>query len=245
MTADAEQKVAIVTGSTHGIGRAIALRLSRDGVRVVVNCRTDVEAGNAVVAEIAAAGGEAVLAEGDVGQPSELQSLFDSAERAFGRIDIFVHNAAAAHLGSILEASAEDFDRVYNVNARALFLGFAEAGRRMRDGGRLLFISSSGVRHVVPGGGLYHASKAAGEALMRPFAEELGPRGITVNAVEAGVTRTRSTARLSPEILDVIAQRTALRRIGEPEDVAEVIAFLASDSGRWITGQVVQASGGT
>lgn len=240
-----DNRVAIVTGSVRGIGRAIAMRLVADGVHVVLNCKVDVETGRAMVAEIEQAGGRAVLQCADVADSAQLRGLFDCAEAEFGGTDIFVHNASSFVSGAISQATEADYDHLYAVNSRATFIAMREAADRMRDDGRVVLISSGATTGGGPSNiGLYTASQAAGEALVTHFARELGTRGITVNTVAPGVTRTRNVDGFPPEALAQIAANTALRRIGEPEDIADIVGFLASDAGRWVTGQRIGATGG-
>jgi len=239
-------KVAIVTGSSRGIGRAIARRLAADGFHVVVNCRVGSDAGATVVDEILHAGDRAVLGQCDITEPGAIAELFGLAEVTFGGVDVFVHNAPARVRGDLIDETDEDFDHAFGANARSTFVGFREGARRIRDGGRLVFISSGVTRggSGLAGQGLYTASKTAGEALARAFARELGGRGITVNSVLPGVTRTQSISGRSEEMLAHIVASTPLGRIGEPEDVADAVGFLCSERARWITGQSIAVDGG-
>ncbi|WP_433354327.1 glucose 1-dehydrogenase [Microtetraspora malaysiensis] len=234
------QRAALVTGSSRGIGAAIAMRLAADGARVLVNYRTNREAAGKVVTRITTDGGQAVAVQADVADADQLRSLFDAAEEHFGRLDVLVSNAGIWRTAPIGQASDEDFDTVFATNTRATFLALREAANRLTDGGRIIVISSGATVRPGPGGGLYAASKAAGEQLVRAAARELAPRQITVNSVLPGATRTDMLAGNEEEFV----ARTALGRLGEPDDIADVVAFLASDAARWITGQAILADGG-
>jgi 3-oxoacyl-[acyl-carrier protein] reductase len=239
------QKVAIVTGSSRGIGRAIAARLAADGACVVVNYRTDPEAAEKVVAQIEADGGRALAVRADVTDRDQLRTMFEAAEDFFDGVDILVNNAAIGRFSTIADASDEDFDVTFSTNTRATFLAMREASNRLRDGGRIVVISSGQYVSVVPGSALYGASKAAADQMVRVLAGELGPRQITVNSVLPGPTRTQAfLAASSADAIEPIVGRTPLGRIGEPADIADIVSFLASDSAGWITGQAIRAGGG-
>ncbi len=243
MTSSTTDRVAVVTGSSRGIGRATALRLAAGGAAVIVNSRTESAAGEQVVASIRAQGGRARLQRADAADPAGLVSLFDAAERHFGGLDVLVHNAAGFVRGPLAAAADHDYGHTFELNARATFVALREAGRRMRDGGRIVFVSSAATRMSPPGEALYTASKAAGEHLVRAFAREVGPRGITVNNVLPGPTDTDGFAAAAAPVEALIAQ-TPLGRLGRPADVADVVGFLASDAARWITGQSIAVDGG-
>ncbi|MGW5644888.1 SDR family oxidoreductase [Saccharopolyspora sp. NPDC003752] len=238
--------VALVTGSSRGIGRAIAERLGADGMSVVVNYRSDRAAADEVVAKIEAAGGRATAAQADVTDPAQLRALFDAAEQHFGGLDVLVNNVGTARFSPIAEATDDDFDVLFGTNARATFIALREAANRLRDGGRIVVISSGVTAVNRPGTGLYGAAKAAGDQLVRVLAKELGPRRITVNSVRPGATRTDALTAIQPaSVIERAAAETPLGRIAEPGDIADIAAFLASDDSRWVTGQVINAGGGT
>ncbi|TDD28079.1 SDR family oxidoreductase [Actinomadura sp. KC06] len=243
MPSKATDRVAVVTGSSRGIGRATALRLATGGAAVIVNYHTDAASAKQVVADIEAGGGRAMTARADAADPTELRTLLDAAEHHYGGLDVLVHNAAGFVRTPLTAATDGDYAHTFSLNAQATFVALREAGRRMRDGGRIVFISSIVTRIDPPGEALYAASKAAGEHLIRTFAREIGPRGITVNSVLPGPTDTDGFAASSAPVETLIAQ-TPLGRLGEPEDIAEVIGFLASDAARWITGQHITVDGG-
>jgi 3-oxoacyl-[acyl-carrier protein] reductase len=236
-------RVALVTGSGRSIGRAIALRLAADGARVLVNYKSNAEAAEQVVSTIEVAGGQAAAVQADVTDPVQLALLFDAAEQRYGGLDVFVHNAYGFAAGPIAGASDEDYARSFAANSQATFVAFREAAGRVRDGGRIVYISSSATRASDPSVSVYSASKAAGEQLVRTFAREVGPRGITVNSVLPGPTNTDAMQHMKHMLVERIA-RTPMGRFGEPEDIADVVGFLTSHDARWVTGQSIAADGG-
>jgi 3-oxoacyl-[acyl-carrier protein] reductase len=238
-----QDKTALVTASSRGIGRAIAERLGAMGANVVVNYATNSAAAAETVSAIVAAGGAATAVQADVGDLSALRNLFDVTEQTYGGLDIVVNNHASIVFGGMDQITEEDYDRVFAVTARATFFSLQEAAKRMRDGGRIINISAGGT--VSPGawGGAYHGAKAAVEQFTTTLSKELGSRQITVNAVLPGVTRTDGLS-IPPPMIEQLIGQTSLGRLGEPDDVAAVVAFLASPDGRWMTGQLVRAGGG-
>jgi 3-oxoacyl-[acyl-carrier protein] reductase len=238
-------KVALVTGGSRGIGRAIAERLGADGASMIVNYRTERDAADQVVRAIQASGGQATAVQADVTDTRQLVGLFDAAERHYGGVDIVIGNAGVTRISPIAETTDEDYERVFSTNTRATFTLLREAARRVRDGGRVVVVSSGLTVARRAGYGIYAASKAAGQELVRYLATELGPRAITVNSVLPGLTRTDAFEKLSsPAVQREFAERTPLGRLGEPADIADVVGFLASDAGRWVTGQALHACGG-
>ncbi|MEV2212090.1 SDR family oxidoreductase [Streptomyces sp. NPDC050997] len=238
-------KVALVTGASRGIGRGVAERLGSDGAQVIVNYRSDAEAAAEVVATVEKAGGHATAVRADVSDPVQLRGLFETAEDTYGGLDILVGNVGVARFAPLADATDEDFELVFATNTRATFGALREAARRLRDAGRIVVISSGTTVTARPTGGLYAASKAAGDQLVRAAAQELGPRGITVNSVLPGATRTDALeAGMTAERLAAIRGQTPLGRLGEPADIAAVVAFLVSEDGGWITGQTIHAGGG-
>lgn len=237
--------VALVTGSSRGIGRAIAERLGADGAAVVVNYHSDRSAAEQVVAAIEASGGRAVAAQADVADPAQLTGLFETAEQHFGGLDILVNNVGTATFSPIAEATDNEFDLMFTTNTKATFIALRTAANRLRDGGRIVVVSSGVTATLRPGSGIYAATKAASETLARVLAKELGPRGITVNNVLPGAVRTEALAAArSPALTEQVINQTPLGRIGEPDDIADIVAFLASPDARWITGQSLHAGGG-
>ncbi|MGW4092838.1 glucose 1-dehydrogenase [Nocardia sp. NPDC004750] len=237
--------VAIVTGGSRGIGRAIAERLGTRGASVVVNYQSNRPAAEQVVAAIECSGGQAWAVRADVADPAGPRRLFDAAEERFGGVDVFVNNAGVARFGSIAEATDEDFELMFAVNTKATFVALREAAKRLRDNGRIVVVSSGATLTNRPGSGVYGASKAAVEQLVRVLARELGPRGITANSVLPGAVRTDALAASGAIGANQrIRQSVPLGRMGEPDDIADVVGFLASEEARWITGASVPVGGG-
>jgi 3-oxoacyl-[acyl-carrier protein] reductase len=240
-----KNKVAIVTGSSRGIGTHIAKSLSDAGARVVVNYASDQAGADRVVAEIRAAGGEAIAVKADVSQTSEVKALFDAAIAKFGKVDLLINNAGIAIYKLIKDTSDDDFDRIFDINVRGVFLTLREAATRLADGGRIINLSSSVTRLMMPAYGSYSATKAAVEQLTRVFAKEVGQRRITVNSISPGPTNTELfTAGKTEETIKRLASMAALGRIGEPEDIARVVLFLVSDEAAWVTAQNLGVNGG-
>lgn len=241
MSTSLSGKVAIVTGSSRGTGRAIAERLAADGAAVVVNYVRGEQAAQEVVSAIRQRGGQAAAIHADVSQPAEVRRLFAEARGAFGSLDIVVANAGVAVVKSIAESTEEEFDHVFGANAKGVFFTLQEAARQVRDGGRIVVVSTGGTRMLMTGTGLYLGSKGAAEQFVRVLSRELGPRNITVNALSPGFT---DTDLLPDRDRAVAAGMSPFARIGEPAEVASVAAFLASDDARWVTGQNIGAGGG-
>lgn len=253
MAAPLHHKVALVTGGSHGIGRAIAERFARDGAAVGIGYGHDEAAAVDTVAGIREDGGHAFAVHtqlGVRGDAARLWAAFDESGKEYapdGKLDILVHNAAKGSFVRLGELAEEEFDAVFAVSVRAPFFITKLALPRLRDGGRVINISSRAADLATPGAIAYSASKGALDAFTLSLAKELGPRGITVNSVSPGVILTRNNAYLSDdkEAAAQAAARIALGRLGQSEDVADIVAFLASADARWVTGQVIDASGGT
>ena len=238
-------KVAVVFAASRGIGRAVAERLGRDGAAVVVNYAANAAKAGEVVAAIGRAecGGPAVAVRGDASRRDDVRRVFDEAVQRFGRVDIVVNAAGASVFKPHDALTDEDFDRVFAVNARGAMYVLQEAGRRVVDGGRIVQFSTGGTAMPMPGAGLYAASKAAGEQMALALAKELGPRGIPVNLVSPGATDTDGLVMPKEQVEAIVAQ-TPLGRLGPPEDVADVVAFLCGPDARWMTGQNLRPTGG-
>ncbi len=238
-----EGDVAIVTGSSRGIGRAIVERLATDGASVLVNYVTNDDAARDVVAAIDAAGGDALAVQGDVSEAGDVEQLFDEAEAAFGSVDIVVNAAGTSVCGPIAEFAETDFDRVFDVNAKGTFFVLREAANRITDDGRIVDLSTVGTVRGDAGVGPYAGSKAASEQMVTALADELGERNIRVNTVSPGVTDTDGLI-MSDETVERMVEQTPLGRRGQAADVADVVVFLVSNDGRWLTGQNLRATGG-
>ncbi|MFC8848812.1 MULTISPECIES: SDR family oxidoreductase [unclassified Micromonospora] len=238
------QRVAIVTGGSQGIGRRIAQRLAADGFAVVVNFATGKIEAEQVVAEILAAGGNAVAVPADVADELAVAELFDVAERTYGGIDVVVHSAGVASHAPVTELDLAELDRVHRINVRGTFVVDQQAARRIRPGGALVNISSTTTRLSLPGYAAYAASKAAVDAITLILARELRGRDVTVNAVAPGATATALfLAGKDEQTIAAMAAMSPMDRLGDPGDTAEVVAFLAGPA-RWINGQVVYVNGG-
>jgi 3-oxoacyl-[acyl-carrier protein] reductase len=237
-------KVALVTGSSRGIGAAIAKRLARDGYKVTVNYVGNEDLAAGVVRDIEAAGGQAVRHRADVSDAGEVRALFDANDKAFGGVDVVVSNAGIMRLAPFARMSDEDFDRMIDVNMKGSFYTLREAARRVRNGGRIITLSSSITQLRTPTYGPYAASKAAQDMYASVLAKELGERQISVNAVAPGlVNTTLFTDGKTEQQIQGFIQRTPLGRLGEPEDIANVISALVSADAAWVSGQVVYANG--
>lgn len=239
------QRAAIVTGGSRGIGAAITRRLARDGIAVAINYASGRDAADALVAEIEAAGGRAIAVQADLADPATPARLFDAAEQAFGRVDILVNNAGVMELGPLAEVSDEAFARQTSINLDSVFRSLREAARRLRESGRIVNFSSSVIGLYQPGYGVYAATKAAIEAMTHILAKELGGRRITVNAVAPGPVETRLFLEgKSEQQVRAIAAMNPFGRLGQPDDIAGVVAFLADRDSGWVNGQIIRANGG-
>ncbi|PYE88498.1 SDR family oxidoreductase [Phyllobacterium leguminum] len=241
----ANGKVAVVTGSSRGIGAATAKRLAREGYAVTVNCVVNRDLAAGIVKEIEAAGGRAIWVQADVSDPDAVRRLFDENDRAFGGVDVVVSNAGIMRLAPFRDMSDADFIRMVDVNQKGSFFVLREAARRVRDGGRIIALSSSITQLRSPTYGPYAATKAAQELFANVLAKELEGRMICVNAMAPGlVNTTLFTDGKTPQQIAGFAARTPHKRLGEPEDIAGAIAALCNSDGAWINGQTVFANGG-
>jgi 3-oxoacyl-[acyl-carrier protein] reductase len=234
-------KVAIVTGASNGIGRAIAERFAEDGAIVVVNHSKSPEKAQQVVIGIQARGGKAVAFQADMSRVSEARRLVRETAKQFGRLDILVNNAGRFMPKPLAETTEEDFDQVVALNAKGPYFAMQEAALVLKDGGRIVNISTDGTHLSFPGATAYLGSKGALEQYTRGLAQELAPRKITVNTVSPGFTET---GMMTDQYRQIGIQMSPLKRLGTPKDIADVVAFIVSDEARWITGQNVHAGGG-
>ncbi len=240
-------KVAVVTGASKGIGAGIAKALARDGAAVVVNYASSRAGADAVVAAITSTGGRAVAAQGDVSRASEAQDVIEAAIRAFGRLDVLVNNSGVYEFAAIEEVTEEHYRRQFDVNVLGVLLATRAAAKHLGEGGSIVNVSSA-ITHVhTPAAAVYAGTKGAVNAISGVLANELAPRKIRVNVVSPGYVVTEGThaAGISGSEMEAgMVAQTPLGRAGEPDDIATVVAFLASDDARWLTGENITASGG-
>lgn len=244
-----ENKVAIVTGSARGIGRAVALRFAREGAKVVVNCRTAMDRAKAVVKEIEAAGGEAIAIRADVGKRKAVENMRDRTLSAFGRIDILISNAGVIMDRAFVDSTDEDWDSAIDTNLRGFFNCARAVLPHMMEHRRGRVIATGSIVNEVAdfGGNQYSvctASKGGIVAMLRPIAAEVAPFGVTVNAVSPGYIATEMFANVDPKGLRKALKLIPMKRYGQPEEIASAMAFLASDEAGYITGQVLRVNGG-
>ncbi|GCE30933.1 3-ketoacyl-ACP reductase [Dictyobacter alpinus] len=236
-------KVAIVTGASRGIGRAIAQRLGQDGATVVITYIKGASQAADVVTAIQGMGSEAIAVQSDVRQLADIHKLFEQTVQRFGKVDILVNNAAGINIFKpTAEMTVEEYNSMFDLT-RGVYFTLQEAAQRLNDNGRIVSISTGGTDMSMAAGGAYAGSKAAIEQFSMALAKEIGARGITVNTVSPGVTQTDGLV-LSKEQTEMLVAQTPLGRLGQPEDIASTIAWLVSDDAAWITGQRIRATGG-
>lgn len=239
------EKVAVVTGSSKGIGAAIALRLSEAGAKVIVNYTGNQTAADETVSRIKANGGEAFAIKSDVSKKTEVERLFDESIAHFGKVDIWVNNAGVMLNALIKDLSEEQLERQLDINVKGVFYSLQQAATKLSNNGSIINVSSTVTRTIFPTYGVYAATKAAVEQMSRIFAKEIGEKGINVNCVLPGPTGTDLFLNgKSEEQITQLASTNAFKRLGTPEDIARVVAFLASDEAKWISGQSIGANGG-
>jgi 3-oxoacyl-[acyl-carrier protein] reductase len=236
-----EGKTALVTGSSRGIGRAIAERLAADGAAVVINYGRNAQLAQEVAKGIIAKGGKAVAIQADVSKPAEVRRLFNETDKTVGRLDIVVANAGVHISKPLIENTEADYGYIFDINTKGVFFTLQEAARRVRDGGRIVVVSTGGTKMHFANMSLYLGSKGAIEQFARSLSLELGPRNVAVNVLSPGFT---DTDMLPEQYREYGASLSPFNRVGTAQDVADVAAFLASAAARWVTGQNLQAGGG-
>jgi 3-oxoacyl-[acyl-carrier protein] reductase len=242
---DKTSKVAIVTGASRGIGAAIAERLAADGLTVVINYSANAKPAEALARGIEDNGGRALAIKADVADPGAVRGMFEAAAAAFGGVDVLVNNAGVMKLAKIVDSDDALFDQHIAVNLKGSFNTMREASRRMRAGGRIVNFSTSVVGTRLETYGVYTATKSAIETMTAILAKEMRGREITVNAVAPGPTSTDLFLDgKSPELIERLAKANPMERLGTPQDIAAVVAFLVGPDGAWINGQVLRANGG-
>src|SRR5471032_1527483 len=245
MNAVKNSQVAIVTGASRGIGAAVARRLANDGFAVVVNYASSSKEADALVAELAAQGTKAIAIKADVSNADEVRALFDATEQQLGKIDVLVNNAGVLKTVPLADTSDALYDQTFGINVRGTFNTLREAAARMNNGGRIVNLSSTTLALNMPGYAIYNGTKAAVESFTHVFAKELRGRSITVNAVAPGPVATDLfLSGKTEEQIQMFTKMPPLERLGQPEDIAHVVAFLAGPDGAWVNGQVLRANGG-
>lgn len=240
-----QNKTALVTGASRGIGRAIALRLAKAGASVAVHYKENAVRAEETVNVIRAAGGDAFSLCGDIADSLDVHHMAGEIESRWKSLDILVNNAGWAKFALLDEVTEDDFDTLFDLNVRGLFFLTQQCARLMNDGGRIVNISSGITRVNSEAGSVYAATKCAVEAFTRCWAADLGKRGITVNTVSPGMTETELLTEVtSPEFLASMAQQSPFGRLGQPRDIADVVAFLCTDDARWLTAENLLANGG-
>lgn len=240
-----QDKVILVTGASKGIGAAVARKLANEGASLIINYGGDKAAADAIIDELTAKGTDAIAVQGDVSKTEDVVALFDTAIARFGRIDVLVNNAGTMITKLLKDTTDEDFDRQFSINVKGTFNTMREAATRLSDGGSIVNFSTSVNRLMLPTYSTYVATKAAVEHLTRVFSKEIGSRGINVNSISPGPTDTELFRKgKSDEVINRLAAMSAFNRIGQPEDIAQLVAFLASDDAKWITSQNIGVNGG-
>jgi 3-oxoacyl-[acyl-carrier protein] reductase len=237
-------KVILVTGASRGIGAAVAKRLVSEGAKVIINYAGNQAEADQTVKELKDMGGDAIALKADVSKAAEVSALFDAAIAHYGRIDVLINNAGIMITKLLKDTTDEDFTRQFEVNVRGTFNTLREAATKLANGGTIINTSTTLTRAMIPTYGTYVATKGAVEQLTRVFAKEMGSRGITVNAVLPGPTNTELFIKgKTQEMIDRLASLNAFNRLGEVDDIAKVIVFLAGDDAKWISGQTIGING--
>ena len=245
MSAANQSAVAIVTGASRGIGATIARRLVKDGFAVAVNYASSPAEADKLVAELTQAGGKAIAVQGDVSKVEDVRRLFETVEQQLGKVDVLVNNAGILKTASLAQSSDELFAQTFAINVGGVFNTLREAATRLNDGGRIINLSSTTLALNLPGYSVYNGTKAAVEAFSRVFAKELRGRRITVNCVAPGPVATELFLNgKTEEQIAQFSKMPPLERLGQPDDISGVVAFLAGKDGAWVNGQVLRANGG-
>lgn len=240
-----EGQVAIVTGASRGIGRAIATQLAGLGAKVIVNYSSSAVHATQVVQEIIDAGGEAIAVQADVSKLADVERLFAECIAEFGKVDILINNAGVILYKLLSDVTEEEFDRLFAINVKGTFFACQQAMTYMENGGRIVNFSTSVTGAMLPTYSVYAASKGAVEQITRQLAKEFGSKKITINAIAPGPVHTELFhADKTEEQIMAMARMNAFGRIGEPEDIANVISFLVSNQSGWVTGQTLRVNGG-
>ncbi|MET3293087.1 UNVERIFIED_CONTAM: 3-oxoacyl-[acyl-carrier protein] reductase [Brevibacillus sp. OAP136] len=238
-------KVALITGASRGIGRTIAEAFAAEGAKVVVNYNSNAEKAEEVVAGITSVGGEAIAVQADVGRVADVKKLFEATLQVFGRVDILVNNAGIMMMKPLESFTEEDYDRSFDSNVKGTFFACQQAALHMSAGGSIINFSTSIAGAMFPQYSLYAGTKGAVEQITRQLAKELGPKGITINAVAPGPVNTELfTQGKSEAQIEALTKLNSFGRLGETDDIAGVVVFLASQEARWITGQTLRVNGG-
>ncbi|CAB3778181.1 SDR family oxidoreductase [Paraburkholderia fynbosensis] len=238
-------QVAIVTGASRGIGAAVAQRLAKDGFAVAINYASSSAEADALVTELTAAGAKAIAVQADVSNADDVRRMFEVAEQQLGKVDVLINNAGVLKPVPLADTSDALYDQTFDINVRGTFNTLREAAARMNDGGRIVNFSSTTLALNMPGYAIYNATKAAVEAFTHVFAKELRGRNITVNAVAPGpVATSLFLDGKTEEQIQNFAKMPPLQRLGQPDDIASVVAFLASADAGWVNGQILRANGG-
>lgn len=238
-------KIALVTGASRGIGTAIARRLANDGFAVAINYASSSREADELVLALEARQQTSIAVKADVASPSEVKAMFDEVEKTLGKVDVLVNNAGILKTIPLAQTSDDEYDRHFNVNAKGTFNTMREAAERLNQGGRIINFSSTTLALNMPGYAVYNGTKAAVEAFTHVFAKELRGRNITVNAVAPGPIATDLfLTGKSDELIAQFAKMPPLERLGQPDDIASVVSFLAGPDAAWVNGQILRANGG-
>jgi 3-oxoacyl-[acyl-carrier protein] reductase len=237
-------KVVLVTGASRGIGAAVAKKIAGEGAKVIINYAGNKEEADQTVQVIKDAGGDAIALKADVSKAGEVTALFDAAIAHYGKIDVLINNAGIMITKLLKDTTDDDFTRQFDINVRGTFNTLREAATKLANNGTIINLSTTLTRVMIPTYGTYVATKGAVEQLTRVFAKEVGSRGITVNAVLPGPTNTELFIKGKiQEQIDRLASLNAFNRLGEVDDIAKVIVFLAGDDAKWISGQTIGLNG--